>query len=520
MQQPEQAPNGSRKKEKKVIVQKILSGSNGIMPHPDPGLEEAVLGGILIEAATARRIIPTLPADYFYDPQNRITYEACLSLYKAGQSIDIVTVAEQLRKDDLLETAGGPFRIATISGRVASTAHIDTHIRILGEYHLRRRLREISMATDNEACDMTQDVDDVLAAAGKRLSDLIKNLPAMNDLTPMSAAVEKVLARLDERMANGGTELTGIDTGIAPLNEFFLGWQKSTLNIIAGCTSEGKTALLIHSLLAAATQGLNVCLVSLESDADKLVERMFLTKTGIDPDRWHKGRLTPEERASADEAARLLSRLTILIYDRGDVNMDRISMMIKALHADGRCDLAAMDYLQLLREPRRGSSTREEEVAGYSRALKKLSLQLAIPVIALCQFNREVTHSNTNKVPQKENIRESGAIEQDADTITMIYHPCSAGLTVEPVSNYPVTPDLMVLIVGKNRNGRTGQGYLSHNPGFTDFAEYVPPADYLILAAKEQEQAQKRDKKKWKQDSKEFQEFLKRKQEGGEQLPF
>lgn len=511
-------PGGNPKKEKKII-QKILSGSNEAMPHTDDGIEEAVLGGIMLETDTARRVIPTLPADYFYNPKNHLIYEACLSLYKAAKPIDMLTVAEQLRTDGMLETAGGPYNITLICSKVASTAHIDYHISILGGYYIRRSVREMSMTTDNEACDMTIEANDILVNMGQRLSNLIKSLPAMNEITPMGDAVEKVLKQLDERIANGSETLTGIDTGTAALNEFFLGWQKSTLNIIAGRTSEGKTALLMHSLLAAAQQGKKICLVSLESDADKLAERMLLTKTGIDPDRWHKGKISPEERKAAGEAAQVLSRLTILIYDRGDITIERICMMIKALHADHRCDLAALDYLQLLRETRRGSSTREEEVSGYSRMLKKLSLQLEIPVVALCQFNREVAQ-NTYQIPKMENIRESGAIEQDADTITMIYHPAKAGLAVEPTSNYPVTEDLMVLIVAKNRNGRTGQAYLSHSPAFTDFADYEPPADYLKQSAALLEK--KKDKKNWRENNKEFQAYMQQKQDKEEdpELPF
>lgn len=503
------------KKEVK-IVQNILTGGTGIMPHTDDHLEQAVLGAILIETDTARRYIPTLPEDYFYNGTNRLIYMACQSLYRAGKNIDILTVAEQLSSENALDAVGGPHYVTSLSGMVASSAHIEEHILILSQYFLRRRLREITMECDRLACDMSMDAYDLLIATNQKLQALSHYLPAMSELRDMPPVVENVLKQLEQRMATENNGLTGMDTGFPPLNELFLGWQKKTLNIIVGRTSEGKTAVLIRSLLAAAEQGLKVCLVSLESDAEKLAERMILMKSDVDAERFHKGTITPEEKVQVDETAQLVSRLKIKTYDRGSVSMEKVCMMVKALHANGECDLLGIDYLQLFRDPNH-TMKREEEVAGNSRMLKQLSLQLEIPVIALCQFNREVSQNN-KEIPKMENIRESGAIEQDADTITLIYHPATAGLTVEPMSKYPVSPDLMVLMVAKNRNGATGRGYLSHNPSFTKFEEYVPPTDYLKRLADKEE---KKEKKDWRDKSEKFKEYkeLKKKEEE-EELPF
>lgn len=477
-----------------------------LMPRAEE-LEEAVLGAILAEAEAAAKFIPQLHPDCFYSAPNQLVFEACRNLSRDGLPVDILTVTERMRADDTLEAAGGPFYIARMSGQVASSAHTEYHVAVLNEYRLRRNLRMLCMKTDREAADMTSDPDDVLAALTKGLADLGQGLSVMNELTPIAATVDEVLARLDERIAGGDTGLTGTDTGIAPLNEMFMGWQPGTLNIIAGCTGEGKTAVLMYTLLRAAEEGRKVCLVSLESNADKLTERLMLIKTGIDPARWRRGSITPEEREEIGRAAEVVSRFSFCYYDRSDISMDHTCMMVKGLYAQGRCDLMGLDYLQLMREPRRGSSTRAEEVAGYSRALKKLALQLDIPVIALCQFNRDVAQ-NTGRVPQMENIRESGAIEQDADTVTMIYHPHKAHLKVEPESGYPVTEDMMVLIVGKNRNGATGQGYMSHNRAFTQFAEYEPSAEHLLqLAGKD---AAPRKEKGWRENDPRYQEFAKR----------
>lgn len=509
---------GKRPQAESRIVQHVLSPCNEPMPA-DKEVEDAVLGGILLEQETAARVIPALPAEYFYFPENRAIYQACLALAHESSPIDILTVAEQLRKEGLLESAGGPYHVAELVGRMASSSHIDFHIEILHGHYVRRSIRQICLTTDKEACDPALDYADLLAALGKRCDELIRRLPVMEGLVPVEAALGTVLERLDERIARGASVLTGTDTGIDPLNDFFGGWQDGTLNIIAGGTGEGKTAVLMHTLLKAAEQGRHVCLVSLESNADKLAERMLLIKTGIDPDRWNRGGITPQERSRAAEAAEAMGRLHFLFYDHSDINMENTCMMVKALYAKHECSLVGVDYLQLMREPRKGSVTRAEEVAGYSRALKKLALQLDIPVVALCQLNREVGQ-NTGKVPQLENIRESGAVEQDADTVTLIYHPAKARLKVEPVSGYPVTDDLMVLIAAKNRNGRTGQGYLSHNPAFTRFAEYEPSAEHLMETARRQEKGSPQTD--WREHDRKYREFLEREAKKGQEgkLPF
>ncbi len=495
----------------------------GAMPHAEDGIEEAVLGSLLIEQATAQRYLPTLQEGYFYNPKNRLIFHACRSLYnKNNEGIDILTVVEQLRAEGTLEEAGNPYYVTELSGRIASSAHIEYHIAILAEYHMRRRMLEINMKFNDLVADQTQDILEQLGAELKELEEITRQMPGINEMREMPPVVNQVLEQLDARIASEEKELTGVATGFPPLDEYFLGWQKSTLNIIAGRTSEGKTAVLVHSLVTAAEKGLKICLVSMESDAEKLVERMILAKTGIDPDRFHKGNITPKERETIEDAGQMLGQLEIRTYDKGSIGMEKVCMMVKALHADHKCDLLGIDYLQLFRDPHHRGN-REEEVAGNSRMLKQLSLQLSIPVIALCQFNREVVQ-NDKQLPQKENIRESGAVEQDADTITMIYHPQVAGLASDPVNKYPVTPDMMMLIVSKNRNGATGAGYVSHNPSFTQFAEYTPPAGYLIKLAEAESKKKKKKKGAW-QESESFKKFNMLSEEDGNEeedgeLPF
>lgn len=207
------------------------------------------------------------------------------------------------------------------------------------------------------------------------------------------------------------------------------------------------------------------------------MERILIGKTDIDPYDWRKGKLDTTQREKVEQARRELKNLPLRIFDSGYITTEEACVLIKSLHAEGKCELVGIDYMQLFNESK-NSGNREQEVAKNSRLLKLLSMSLNIPVVLLCQLNREVMN-NDKQMPRLENIRESGSIEQDGDTVTLLFHPAKAKMAVTPETNYPVTPDMQMLIVAKNRNGTPGTVYLSHNPSMTRFCEYAPDADWL-----------------------------------------
>ena len=495
-------------------------GSTGVMPHAAPELEVAVLGAILIEGQAARRYIPLIHPDYFYEPAHKLIFNACLALQKKDLQIDILTVAQQLREEGMLDTVGGAYRIAEISGRVASSAHLEQHIDILSQFYMRRRLREILLSGDNRAADETIDIEETLVEVLRQVNDLSNHLPAINELREMPEVMERVMERLEQRMNRAEGELPGIDTGFAPLNEMLQGWPGGTLNVIGGRPNEGKTAILMYTLLTAVRQGVPVCLISMESSADKLVERWILSLTDIKPDNWNRGRLTDAELTLVREMRKTMEQMDIRFFDRGNITMEEVAVVVKALHAEGKCRLLGVDYLQLFATTRT-TGTREQDVAANNQLLKLLSMQLDIPVIALSQLNREVM-SNFDKMPHLENIRESGSIEQDADTVSFIFHPHKAGMRVVPDSQYPVTPDMMLLIVAKNRNGACGTIYLSHNPSMTKFAEYAPSAEWLQRASHSASERPAAEND-WRTHDRAFQAFLRAEEEktkNNGKLPF
>ena len=514
-----QKQNSGNKRDVK-IVQKIFMGSTGVMPHAAPELEVAVLGAILIEGQAARRYIPLIHPDYFYEPAHKLIFNACLALQKKDLQIDILTVAQQLREEGMLDTVGGAYRIAEISGRVASSAHLEQHIDILSQFYMRRRLREILLSGDNRAADETIDIEETLVEVLRQVNDLSNHLPAINELREMPEVMERVMERLEQRMNRAEGELPGIDTGFAPLNEMLQGWPGGTLNVIGGRPNEGKTAILMYTLLTAVRQGVPVCLISMESSANKLVERWILSLTDIKPDNWNRGRLTDAELTLVREMRKTMEQMDIRFFDRGNITMEEVAVVVKALHAEGKCRLLGVDYLQLFATTRT-TGTREQDVAANNQLLKLLSMQLDIPVIALSQLNREVM-SNFDKMPHLENIRESGSIEQDADTVSFIFHPHKAGMRVVPDSQYPVTPDMMLLIVAKNRNGACGTIYLSHNPSMTKFAEYAPSAEWLQRASHSASEGPAAEND-WRTHDRAFQAFLRAEEEktkNNGKLPF
>lgn len=508
------------KKETKVTMN-VLPGSYGVMPR-DLNVEEAVLGAILIESETARKYMAHVEPDYFYDPRNKLIFNACMELYKKNKAVDILTVADQLREDGTLEDAGGPYNVTQMSGKVVSSAHIQTHILILSELYLRRRLAEVTMKCTAAAMDETADIDTTLVEMQQTLSTLAQKLPAVKAVREMSEVLDSVMNELDERMANGGCQLTGIDTGFPPLNELLLGWNKSSLNAIAARPGEGKTALLIYSMLHAARQGVPTVVISLESRAENLTERILIGETGIDPYDWRKGKLDAGQREKVEQARLELKDLPLRIFDSGYITIEEACVLIKSLHAEGKCELVGIDYMQLFNESK-NSGNREQEVAKNSRMLKLLAMNLDIPVVLLCQLNREVMN-NDKQIPRLENIRESGSIEQDGDTVTLLFHPAKAKMATTPESNYPVTPDMQMLIVAKNRNGTPGTVYLSHNPSMTRFCEYAPDADWLKHLPPAASSVSGGNKAgEWRLHDASFQAYLKEKQEKIEndgKLPF
>lgn len=452
-------------------------------PH-DADFEEAVLGACLVETAAMPLIADKVRPEMFYEERYATIYAAMLAMYRAGKKIDILTVKEELVRRGKLEAVGGAFAVVQLSSRVASSAHLEYHAAILRQKYLRREMRTGFYKLFAAASDETTDIDDSLVDAHNLLDRLEGESGAADHLRDMDALMDAALAQLDARISDNVDGITGIPTGFADLDRLTCGWQRGDLDVLAARPAVGKTAVALHMAIAAARSGKHVVIYSLEMQGERLADRWLLaTSPDVSARHLRGGQLLPDEIGQIKVSAAELRRLPIHVDDHPVTSMDRVRSSARLLQSKGKCDMVILDYLQLCRmDSEQKNRNREQEVAQTTRKAKLIAKELNIPVILLSQLNRG-SEGRPFVMPALGDLRESGAIEQDADMVMLLYRPELAGLKTEPRSKYP-TEGLGVIMVAKHRNGATDDIYFAHNASMTKMGEYVPPAEWLMRNAK------------------------------------
>ena len=322
------------------------------------------------------------------------------------------------------------------------------------------------------AADESVGLDDALAQLHRLIAHLEGEAAFDDCLRDMDQLMLDTLKQMDARVANNLGGVTGVPTGLHALDRLTAGWQPGDLNIISARPSVGKTAFALHLALAAARAGKHVLVNSLEMQGERLGDRWLCTQApDISAGHLKTGQLDADEQHQALEAARELARLPIYVDDNPKMSMDHIRSSALLQKSKGRCDMLIIDYLQLCdMKSEQKNRNREQEVAEASRKAKMLAKELNIPVILLCQLNREC-EMRGDKRPALSDLRESGAIEQDADVVMLLYRPALYGLPVERKSKLS-SEGLGVVIVAKNRNGDIGDVYFSHNSSLTKIWNY------------------------------------------------
>lgn len=452
-------------------------------PHDDD-LESVILGACLTETTAMVLVGDKLSPEMFYETKFGEIYAALLSMYHSGKAIDLVTVRAELASRGKLEAVGGAYELVRLAGRVASSAHLEYHALILRQMYIRREmivgLHTLLASAADESVDLSDALADLHRLAGHLESGAVSN----NCLRDMERLMQDTLEQMDKRVENNRNGITGIPTGLRELDRLTAGWQQGDLNIIAARPSVGKTAFALHLALAAGRAGKHVLVNSLEMQGERLGDRWLCAQAAnVDAGHLKTGLLDAGERQQALEAARLLSALPVYVDDNPKMSMDHIRSSALLQKSKGRCDLLIIDYLQLC-EMKSGQKNRnrEQEVAEASRKAKLIAKELDIPVILLCQLNREC-EMRADKRPALSDLRESGAIEQDADVVMLLYRPALYGLTSERRSKFP-SEGLGMVILAKHRNGETGDVYFGHNPAMTKIGEYVPPTEWMMRNAK------------------------------------
>lgn len=452
-------------------------------PHDDD-LESVILGACLTETTAMVLVGDKLSPEMFYETKFGEIYSALLSMYHSGKAIDLVTVRAELASRGKLEAVGGAYELVRLAGRVASSAHLEYHALILRQMYIRREMIAGLHTLLASAADESVDLSDALADLHRLAGHLESGAVSNNCLRDMERLMQDTLEQMDKRVENNRNGITGIPTGLRELDRLTAGWQQGDLNIIAARPSVGKTAFALHLALAAGRAGKHVLVNSLEMQGERLGDRWLCAQAAnVDAGHLKTGLLDAGERQQALEAARLLSALPVYVDDNPKMSMDHIRSSALLQKSKGRCDLLIIDYLQLC-EMKSGQKNRnrEQEVAEASRKAKLIAKELDIPVILLCQLNREC-EMRADKRPALSDLRESGAIEQDADVVMLLYRPALYGLTSERRSKFP-SEGLGMVILAKYRNGETGDVYFGHNPAMTKIGEYVPPTEWMMRNAK------------------------------------
>lgn len=446
----------------------------GKLPPQAIDLEEAVLGALMLDKDAVASVIDILHPEVFYKDAHQKIFQAIHHLFHGTQPVDILTVTQQLRKNGDLEIAGGAFYITQLTNRVASSANIEFHARIVLQKYIQRELIRISSETIRDAFEDTSDVLELLDRAEKNLfaiteSNIRRKYEDMHTL--ISKAIKEV-----EVAANQATGVTGVPSGFTELDRVTAGWQRSDLIIIAARPGMGKTAFVLSLARNAAVQFQKpVAFFSLEMSSIQLVNRLISSETEINTEKLKKGELADHEWHQLNNKVTPLTKAPIYIDDTPALTIFELRAKCRRLAAEKGIQMIIIDYLQLMTggtDNRNGN--REQEISHISRSLKSIAKELSIPIIALSQLSRAVeSRAGQAKRPQLSDLRESGAIEQDADMVMFIYRPEYYGLT-ETEDHVP-TSNLAEIIVAKNRNGAlktVNLKFLGHLTKFSDMDEF------------------------------------------------
>lgn len=434
-----------------VVRQSVTAPDYGKLPPQAVDLEEAVLGALMLDKEALTDVIDILRKDSFYKEDHQIIFESIVDLFQRSEPIDILTVTQELKKKGQLEIIGGPFYIAQLTNRVASSANVEYHARIIAQKHIQRELIKISSETIKQAYDETIDVFDLLDSAEARLFEIAEG-NIRKSYEDMNKLLHKAIKQLETISKLDGT--SGVPTGFVNLDRVTGGFQKSDLIVLAARPGMGKTAFVLSlARNAAIDYKKGVAIFSLEMSSLQLVNRLIASETEISAEKLKKGNLEPWEWEQLHARIGKLTSAPIYINDTPGLSVFELRAQCRRLKAEKNIDMVIIDYLQLMTTAADGKGNREQEISAISRAVKGIAKELEIPVIALSQLSRAVETRGGEKRPLLSDLRESGAIEQDADMVMFIYRPEYYSITADADGNS--TQGLTELIIAKHRNGST-----------------------------------------------------------------
>jgi replicative DNA helicase len=444
-----------RKPTVKVVEKTVLAPDIGKLPPQARELEEAVLGALMLEKDAYAIVGELLKPESFYDPIHKIVYGAIQGLAMQQKPVDVLTVVEELKRRGELESAGGAVYVAELSEKVASAAHIEYHARIIAQKSLARELISFASGVTEQAFDETIDVDDLMQEIEGEIFQ-ISQQNVKKDVIQINPVIREAMEAI-QIAANRPDGMSGLATGFKELDKMTFGWQNSDLVIIAARPAMGKTAFVLSMAKnMAIDHKSSVAVFSLEMANVQLVNRLIVNVCQIRGESVKSGRLTDDEWERLDKNSKLLYDAPIFIDDTPSLSVFELRTKARRLVREHKVKAIIIDYLQLMNASGMNFGSREQEVSIISRSLKGLAKELNIPIIALSQLNRslEGRQGHEGKRPQLSDLRESGAIEQDADIVCFIHRPEYYRITEDDKGNSLI--GIAEIIVAKHRNGPTG----------------------------------------------------------------
>jgi replicative DNA helicase len=425
----------------------------GRIPPQALDAEEAVLGAMMLDGKAVNDAIDILRTpDAFYDPKHKVIFGSIHDLFRDSQVIDLLTVTERLRKNGDLESAGGVYYLSSLTNKVASAAHIEYHSRIIIEKFIQREIIRMSNEILRDAFDETKDVFKVLSRAEEELFAIAQsNMKKSYDT--MTSAMQTAISEIE--MARKNTDgISGVPTGFKDLDKLTSGWQRSDMIVIAARPAMGKTAFVLSMARNTAVDyNMGVALFSLEMSSVQLVKRLISSEARIDAEKLRKGDLADHEFQQIHSRIKKLSKAPIYIDDTPGISIFELRAKCRRMKQKHNIEIIIIDYLQLMTAgSNKTSGNRQEEISQISRSIKEIAKELNVPVVALSQLSRSVEQRGGDKRPVLSDLRESGAIEQDADIVSFIYRGEYYGLTED---EYGSTQGRGDIIIAKHRNGAT-----------------------------------------------------------------
>lgn len=434
-------------------------------------IERAVLGALMIDRDAYGIIANILNPEDFYEPRNQKIFLAILELANAESSpkpVDVLTVTQQLSKNGNLEEVGGPSYVAELSSRVASSANIEYHARIIAQKSLARKLIKYAGTVESKAFDETTDVDDLIQEAEEAIFTISKK-HINNDFKRIDSVLRDVYDELDNAVAHPDG-ITGIPTGYPELDNLTSGWQNTDLIILAGRPSMGKTTFAVCTAKHIAIDlNIPVAFFSLEMASTQLVKRLLSNTCHVKANNLRSGKLSQDDWARITKGTAHLMGKPFYLDETNSLSVFELRSKARRLVKEYGVKIIFIDYLQLMTVNTNRFTTRQDEVSVISRSLKGLAKELEIPVIALSQMNRgiESREGIEGKRPQLSDLRESGAIEQDADMVMFVHRPEQYNILQD--ENGRDMRNLAELIISKQRNGETGKILMAFQKEFTSF---------------------------------------------------